>query len=330
MCTNNSNCTCTDNTCGCKTSTSEVVYQGPALTCVGINNCDTITEVLQQLNSYICSEELVSIIINNIITNVDLYQQFTTIVNNTVDCETVWGCQTTTTTTTLGCTCTDPAFFNWDVVVTSIDISNAVNSTVYVEFFNCDGLFQTIQFENEGEFVNAFCGNVDLLVNQYYFNGSYSRVLVAEQPVKAGICCPTTTTTTTLANGTVIPDIGIDPNIYGILMDGTADGIDIPFVRNEYGYIQEANFWAPEGSEIVLSIDPITNDLPGLPTPFYHARLIITGNVPSSPYIIYDSGVIDNLPIGYSGPHIDYTFTMPVTIVPDKVSIAIQYFATYP
>jgi hypothetical protein len=100
MCTNNSNCNCTDNTCGCKTSTDEVVYQGPPLTCVGINNCDTITQVLQQLNSYICSEELVTIIINNIINNVDLYQQFTTIVNNSVNCETVWGCETTTTTTT--------------------------------------------------------------------------------------------------------------------------------------------------------------------------------------------------------------------------------------
>jgi hypothetical protein len=101
MCTNNSNCNCTDNTCGCKTSTDEVVYQGPPLTCVGINNCDTITEVLQQLNSYICSEELVTVIINNIINNIDLYQQFTTIVNNSVDCETVWACETTTSTTTV-------------------------------------------------------------------------------------------------------------------------------------------------------------------------------------------------------------------------------------
>lgn len=100
MCTNNSNCNCTDNTCGCKTSTDEVVYQGPPLTCVGINNCDTMTDVLQQLNTYICSEELVTIIINNIINNADLYQQFTTIVNNSVDCETVWACETTTSTTT--------------------------------------------------------------------------------------------------------------------------------------------------------------------------------------------------------------------------------------
>jgi len=101
MCTNNSNCNCTDNTCGCKTSTDEVVYQGPPLTCVGINNCDTMTDVLQQLNNYICSEELVTIIINNIINNADLYQQFTTIVNNSVDCETVWACETTTSTTTI-------------------------------------------------------------------------------------------------------------------------------------------------------------------------------------------------------------------------------------
>lgn len=128
MCTNNSNCTCTDNTCGCKTSTSEVVYQGPALTCVGINNCDTITEVLQQLNSYICSEELVTIIINNIINNIDLYQQFTTIVNNSVECETVWGCETTTSTTTIA-TCESFLLENTGVDPVAIIITNCDTNT---------------------------------------------------------------------------------------------------------------------------------------------------------------------------------------------------------
>jgi hypothetical protein len=101
MCTNNSNCTNSDNTCGCGISTDQVSYQGPTLPCVEINNCDTMTTVLQQLNSYICSDELVHTIINNIITNISLYQQFTTLVNQTVDCETVLACNSTTTTTTL-------------------------------------------------------------------------------------------------------------------------------------------------------------------------------------------------------------------------------------
>jgi len=103
MCTNNSNCNCTDNTCGCKTSTNEVSYQGPTLACVGINNCDSMSTVLQQLNSYICSDELVHTIINNISNNVSLYEQFTTIVNQTVNCETVLECYTTTTTTLHPC-----------------------------------------------------------------------------------------------------------------------------------------------------------------------------------------------------------------------------------
>lgn len=137
MCTNNSNCTCTDNTCGCKTSTSEVVYQGPSLTCVGINNCDTITEVLQKLNSYICSEELVTIIINNIITNVDLYQQFTTIVNNSVECETVWGCETTSTTTTVAPTTTTTTTEFACTTYTWASIGDNISD---LEYFDCDNV----------------------------------------------------------------------------------------------------------------------------------------------------------------------------------------------
>lgn len=107
MCVNNcnNNCTCnqTTNPCGCKTSTDEIVYNGPNLECTGIQTCDTLTTSLQTISEYLCSIDLVQVIINNITNNINLYNQFTTIVNNTVDCETVWDCinQTTTTTTTI-------------------------------------------------------------------------------------------------------------------------------------------------------------------------------------------------------------------------------------
>lgn len=98
MCTNN----CNQDPCGCKTSTDEVVYKGPNLSCTGINNCDTLTTAIQKINDYMCSIELVQMIFYNIVNNSTLYNQFTTIVNNSVDCQTVWDCieNTTTTTTT--------------------------------------------------------------------------------------------------------------------------------------------------------------------------------------------------------------------------------------
>lgn len=104
MCVNNcnNNCTCnqTTNPCGCKTSTDDIVYNGPNLECTGIETCDTLTTSLQTISEYLCSVELVQVIINNIVNNVNLYNQFTTIVNNTVDCQTVWDCINNTTTTT--------------------------------------------------------------------------------------------------------------------------------------------------------------------------------------------------------------------------------------
>ena len=96
MCTNN----CNQDPCGCKTSTDDVVYKGPNLSCTGINNCDTLTTAIQKINDFMCGIELVQVIITNIYNNTELFNEFTTIVNNTVDCQTVWGCLTTTTTTT--------------------------------------------------------------------------------------------------------------------------------------------------------------------------------------------------------------------------------------
>lgn len=100
-CSNNiTPCGCGSNPCGCKTSSDDVVYQGPNLSCTGISNCDTVTEAIEAINGFICGPGMVENIINNILNNTNLYNQFTTIVNNTVDCQTVWNCQTTTTTST--------------------------------------------------------------------------------------------------------------------------------------------------------------------------------------------------------------------------------------
>lgn len=94
-------CNCNNNQeCGCKTSTDEIVYKGPNLTCTGINNCDTLTTAIEKINEYMCSIQMVQNIITTIVNNEILYNQFVTIINNSVDCETVWNCIDSTTTTT--------------------------------------------------------------------------------------------------------------------------------------------------------------------------------------------------------------------------------------
>ena len=127
---NNNNCGCgcentSTNPCGCKISSNEVVYVGPPLGCTGISNCDTITEALQAIDSFICGPGMVETIIYNITNNTALYAEFITIVNNSVDCETVWGCITSSTTTTIF-PCESFSLDNLSTDIEAIIITNCV------------------------------------------------------------------------------------------------------------------------------------------------------------------------------------------------------------
>lgn len=164
--------------CGCKTSTDEVVYQGPVLGCTGINNCDTLTTVFQTMDGFICGPDMVQTIINNITNNQSLFLQFMTIVNNSVDCETVWNCieNHTTTTTTTECPCTYYSF-----------VGGRINPAQFT-FIECGQLEPTtIQ---AGDIPEIYC-----VANHYSViqvgNGVYNNT---------HDCCVaiTTTTTTTL------------------------------------------------------------------------------------------------------------------------------------
>lgn len=178
-CSNNitpcTSCGQTD-TCGCKTSTDEVVYQGPALGCTGINNCDTLTTVFQTLDGFICGPDLVENIINNIANNQSLFSQFMTIVNNSVDCQTVWNCleNSTTTTTTSECPCTYYSF-----------VGGRVNPAHFT-FVECG--------DTEATTITGSDTPVIYCVSNYYpviqiGNGVYTNTHEC--------CVPATTTTTT-------------------------------------------------------------------------------------------------------------------------------------
>ena len=178
-CSNNiTPCGCGNNPCGCGTSSDDVVYQGPNLSCTGVTNCDTVTEAIETIDGFICGPGMVENIINNILNNTNLYNQFTTIVNNTVDCQTVWNCynsSTTTSTTTL-CPCT---YYEY------VSVAPFPGTFTYVE---CD-THEVVTVTGGGE-VDTVC------VDNNYPTIEIGKINV----LNTGLCCTfiTTTTTTTL------------------------------------------------------------------------------------------------------------------------------------
>ena len=134
-CSNNiTPCGCGNNPCGCGTSSNDVVYQGPDLSCTGVTNCDTLTEVIQTIDGFICSPEMVENIINNILNNPNLYNQFTSIVNNTVDCETVWDCIDSRTTTTTSSSSTSTSTSTSTTTSTTTIPPTTTTTTTIVNF----------------------------------------------------------------------------------------------------------------------------------------------------------------------------------------------------
>jgi hypothetical protein len=81
-------------------SSNDITYVGPNLTCLKINTGDSLTLVLIKLDNFLCNTSFTTIVINNIIDNITEYPTFTTLVNDSINCEDVYGCFTTTTTTT--------------------------------------------------------------------------------------------------------------------------------------------------------------------------------------------------------------------------------------
>lgn len=168
-------CTCSENNidinCGCKTNTNDIVYQGPPLTCLGITNCDTLTEVFSTLNTFFCGGDFANIFITNIINNPDLLEQFTEIVNENLSCDEVQFCLTSTTSTI--CPCTEYTFVGPRITG---------GTATFVE-----------------------CGNIEVsslhlnnIARRRCIDNNYPIILIGEGVINnTNICCGETTTTTT-------------------------------------------------------------------------------------------------------------------------------------
>lgn len=177
---NTTPCGCGTNPCGCKISSDDVAYQGADLSCTGIQNCDTMTVAIQKLNDYACGIDLVQNIITNITNNTTLYNQFVTIVNRSVDCDTIFNCLATTTTTTTEApiptycytlTAIGRVIFYWIDVNGDPQFLSVTDGTIYV-------CAQLDSIGTGGDGVPEINGGVDVCTNDSQ-------------------CVPTTTTTTT-------------------------------------------------------------------------------------------------------------------------------------
>lgn len=164
---NTTNCGCENNPCGCKISSDDIAYQGPDLSCTGIETCDSMTVAIQKLNDYACSIDLVQNIITNITNNISLYNQFVTIVNQSVDCNTVFDCldtTTTTTTTTINCNCVEFVIDEDDLNDATGNALPQVNNILFLDGpkdILCSGGNLPDTFDTAGAY--KYCVNVDAI-----------------------------------------------------------------------------------------------------------------------------------------------------------------------
>lgn len=88
--------------------TNDFVYNGANSTCMDVQHNDTLTTIIQKYDYYLCSGNFATQILTTIQNNIELFPNFTTLVNGSIDCETISACgpSTTTTTTTIPITTT--------------------------------------------------------------------------------------------------------------------------------------------------------------------------------------------------------------------------------
>ena len=101
--TSSCNNSCNDNCTSSPILSSNIVYNGPALTCTTIEPCNTLNIVLQKIDAVICALLTEIDILNNqvvtITDDIEIINNNITSINNTLDVCCNGGTTTTTTTT---------------------------------------------------------------------------------------------------------------------------------------------------------------------------------------------------------------------------------------
>jgi len=125
---------------------SDYVYDGEDLPCIGVNHGDSLTTAIQEIDYHLCSRAFTEYVLTYIQENTEVFPEFIELVNGAINCETIQACgpstttttssststsSTTTTTTTLPCNCFEVYANNGDHV-TYIDCEDVEHTELFV------------------------------------------------------------------------------------------------------------------------------------------------------------------------------------------------------
>lgn len=174
---------------------NELIYRGLDVACSGIYNGMTVAEVLQQIDYYLCSLEFTQQVLDIIQDNPQEFNDFITLVNGAINCETITSCgnppSTTTTTSSSSTTSTTTStttLFPPECIEVEINVGTNCPGQSYaiLGYTDCNGVEQEVEVGAgdlprfcvlDNPFPSFVCGDglIDIL----------------------GKCNPITTTTTT-------------------------------------------------------------------------------------------------------------------------------------
>jgi hypothetical protein len=181
----------------CKITTNEVCI-GEINSCTGLEKGDSLTIVLQKWENFLCGIGYTQLFFELVQNNEEILQEFYTLANGAITCETITNCSTYTTTTT---TTVAPTTTTTSTLVPTTTTTTTLPECVCVYFYNNSSLIQEITYINclgvltydviSPDVTKSFCGccgsanNPDVEIT--YGPGCVDNA-----------CVPTTTTTTTV------------------------------------------------------------------------------------------------------------------------------------
>lgn len=219
---------------------NELIYRGIDVACSGVYNGMTVAEVLQQIDYYLCSLEFTQQVLDIIQDNPQEFNDFITLVNGAINCETITACgnppSTTTTTSSSSTTSTTTStttLFPPECIEVEINVGTNCPGQTYALFgyTDCNGVEQEVEV-GTGD-LPRFCvldipfpaftcgdGTIDIIGK---CNPITTTTTTSMQPITTTTTTtiPLTTTTTT----TSCPCVQFNVNIIQKDLDDSDDGI---------------------------------------------------------------------------------------------------------
>lgn len=185
----------------------DVIYQGPDVECAGIYNGMLVSEVLQQMDYYLCSLEFTQQVLDVIQDNPQEFNDFITLVNGVINCETINACgltpTTTTSTTNLTTTSTTtlPECLCVTITIDQDDLFDAIGNTSFPTSNNkvllqpaykggtCEGEDIPGEFNVAG--VYSICIKQPLIdsLELYYMKNNLPVYIINSQIVNSSLKC---------------------------------------------------------------------------------------------------------------------------------------------